>query len=279
MRRALLLPLALATVACATAVPESAAPLLLRFQPPERGGPIMLPEASPSGVIDLTRPCVALEIRPGHLSTIITTAEARLGRDSKGLYLQYRDRRFRHGSSVKGGGGHYDTIPLGFGPLDAPVPEACSTGPYLIFYGIEPFVPSSLPPQSPPPPGPVLIRYKPATEAGPEVFRMAVVSGTLDFGGQCVRLRDPSGLPRLVVTSAGSQLDWDEQGPFLRSGEDNLRHGDEVQAGGGEIGGRLIPSEIAGDIPTGCEAGPFVEAIGIQRYRPSSGPPDSPLQP
>ena len=141
----------LTAAACATPDPKLSLPVLLQLQPPERGGPTMLPEASPSGVLDLTGPCVALEIRPGARSTIISTAEASVGRDSGGPYLQYGKHRFRHGSTVKGGGGHYDGIPA-FGPLQGPVPAACSTGSYLIFYGIEPFIPSSAPPRSPPPP-------------------------------------------------------------------------------------------------------------------------------
>ncbi len=151
MRRAIALALLLGASACMRQELQGAMPVLLRFQPPERGGPTMLPEASPSGVLDLAGPCVALEIRPGNRSTIISTAEASVGRDSGGPYLQYGKHRFRHGSWVKGGGGHYDRIPA-FGPLQGPVPAACSTGSFLIFYGMRPFVPSSEPPRSPPPP-------------------------------------------------------------------------------------------------------------------------------
>ena len=151
MRKVAVLAILLAAPACATPDAQLPLPVLLQFQPPERGGPTMLPEASPSGLLDLTGPCVALEIRPGARSTIISTAEASVGRDSGGPYLQYGKNRFRHGSSVKGGGGHYDGIPA-FGPLQGPVPAACSTGSFLIFYGIKPFVPSSEPPRSPPPP-------------------------------------------------------------------------------------------------------------------------------
>jgi hypothetical protein len=139
----------LGSAGCATGLPLGDAPALLRFQPPELGGPTTLPEASPSGRLDLSQPCVSLE-HSGGTSVLISTHEASLGRDSRGLYLQYDGRRFRHGNWVKGGGGHIDQLPVG--PLQGPVPEQCRAGSFLIFYGIEAFQPSSAPPKSPPPP-------------------------------------------------------------------------------------------------------------------------------
>src|SRR5688572_7999996 len=99
------LALMLGAAACARPEMQPATPVLLQFQPPKLGGPTALPEASPSGVLDLRGPCIALETSPGNRSTIITTAEASVGRDTGGLYFQYGKRRFRHGSWVKGGGG------------------------------------------------------------------------------------------------------------------------------------------------------------------------------
>jgi hypothetical protein len=125
---------------------------------------------------------------------------------------------------------------------------------------------------------PVLLRYKPAPRGGPEVFRMAIVAGRLDFSGQCVRLVGPSG-PRVLVTSAGSRLERDSHGLFIRSGHGRLRHGDQVEAGGGELGGAPISAEIDGTIPDACAEGPFIEAVGIHRFVPRSGPPDPPPPP
>ena len=272
MRRAAALAL-LCVSACSTDSRSGGTPTLLRFLPPERGGPRALPEASPSGILDLSGPCVSLQLGPNRTTTIISTHDVEVGRDNRGVYLDYDGRRFRHGARVKGGGGHSDRLPAD--PLDGPVPAECRAGPFLIFYGFRDFDPSMVPPpKSPPPPGPVLIRYKPASVGGPDTFRMAILTGTLDFGGPCVRLRGPSKIPRVVVTSAGSQLGYDERGVFLPSGNDRLRHGDDVQAVGGEIGGKLLPAEIAGPIPTNCDDGPFVEAIGIHRHQPRSGPPE-----
>jgi hypothetical protein len=128
-----------------------ATPVLLRFVPPERGGPTTFPEANPSGVLDLSGPCVRLELRPGHFTTVVSSANARVGRDWKGPFLQYGQHRFRHGAEIEGGGGHSDSLPTDFGLFDGPVPEACSRGPFLILVGIEPYE-RQPPPKSPPPP-------------------------------------------------------------------------------------------------------------------------------
>ena len=150
---ALLVPLLLAAGACASASgPEPSGPVLLRFKPPEQGGPTAFPEASPSGVIDLSGPCVSVQTRPGDTEILVSSHRASVGRDSNGAYLEYDGRRFRHGDWVKGGGGHFDQLPVG--PLDGRVADACRGGPFLLLVGIGPFDPSEVPPPvSPPPPG------------------------------------------------------------------------------------------------------------------------------
>ena len=130
-----------------------ATPILLRHPPPERGGPTVFPQASPSGTLDLSGACVGLQLGPGNSRIVISSHLARVGRDGRGNYLEYDGRRFRHGQWVKGGGGGYDQLPAE--PLDAPVPAACSSGPFLILVNIRLFDPSTVPPPvSPlPPPG------------------------------------------------------------------------------------------------------------------------------
>jgi hypothetical protein len=151
MRWTAALGLLFAACACATQLPQPTVPVLLRFPPPERGGPTVFPEASPSGRLDLSGPCARIEIRPGDAETLISSADADIARDSKGTYLQYRDRRFRHGAWVKGAGGHFPGLPSQ--PLDGTVPETCRAGPFLVLVDIHPFDPAKVPPpQSPPPP-------------------------------------------------------------------------------------------------------------------------------
>jgi hypothetical protein len=151
MRRAAVLALMVAASACASIQLDTEGPVLLRFPPPARGGPTVFPEASPSGVLDLSGPCVRLQLSPGRTAILISSHKASVGRDAEGRYFQYDGRRFRHGEWIKGGGGGYDQLPAD--PLDGPVPEACRSGPFLVLVTIAPFDPSKVPPpQSPPPP-------------------------------------------------------------------------------------------------------------------------------
>lgn len=149
-----LVPLGFAMAACATAQQPLAEPFLLRHKPPERGGPSVFPEASPSGVLDLSGACVRLRHSPGYAPIVISSADASVGRDRVGPYLRYRDHRFRNGTWVKGGGGHLGNA-LPAEPLDARVPQACSAGPFLILVAIRPFDPTKVPPPKSPPPPPV----------------------------------------------------------------------------------------------------------------------------
>ena len=155
MRRAalLLIPLVIAAAGCATVAQPPTGITLLRHKPPEQGGPRVFPQAGPSGVLDLSGPCVGVEVRPGETQILISSSKARVGRDGRGYYLQYDGARFRHGQSIKGGGGYFDELPAA--PLDGPVPEACRKGPFLILVDIKPFDRSKLPPPTSPPPPPV----------------------------------------------------------------------------------------------------------------------------
>lgn len=150
MRGAAALVLMLGSSACAAPQLQPDLPVLLRFQPPERGGPTALPEASPSGIVDLSGPCVALRTGTSGSTVIIASARASVGRDARGPYLQFGSHRFRHGDWAVGGGGYFDQLPVW--PLQSAVPPACSTGSYLIFSGAKPPARSSAPPRSPPPP-------------------------------------------------------------------------------------------------------------------------------
>ena len=145
------LPLLLCVAACTTNSQAGDTPTLLRFLPPEQGGPAALPEASPSGIIDLSGPCVRLQLDPGRSRVVISTHDSNVGQDIRGIYVEFHGRRFRHGTHVKGGGGGIDRLPAD--PLDAPVPEACGAGPFLIFHSVREFDPTKVPPpRSPPPP-------------------------------------------------------------------------------------------------------------------------------
>ena len=153
MRLALFLTLTFGIGGCASVGQGQAVPTLLRFLPPERGGPTVFPEASPSGMLDLSGPCVRLRHSPGYTPIVISSADASVGRDRVGPYLRYHDHRFRNGSWVKGGGGHMGKA-LPAEPLDARVPQACSAGPFLILVAIRPFDPAKVPPPKSPPPPP-----------------------------------------------------------------------------------------------------------------------------
>ena len=135
---------------------EPAAPVLLRFLPPEQGGPSAYPEAQVSGVLDLTGPCVRLQADSDRRMTIVVSSPGpRVGRDFAGLYIQSDNERLRHGSSVTGGGGWFDSLPSNHGRLDRPVPPACTSGPFVIVTGMERYDPSKLPPPRSPPPPPI----------------------------------------------------------------------------------------------------------------------------
>lgn len=113
--------------------------------------------------------------------------------------------------------------------------------------------------------GPVVVRYKPPKEGGPEAFRASIVQGILDFAGPCVRVRDPSGRLATLVTSAGSRLLRDNAGLYLPSGEERLRHGSSVIGGGGEMPA-LPPDELLdGPVPEACRAGRAIEIVGMSR--------------
>lgn len=149
------LALIVALGGCAS-VPQQPVPTLVRYLPPERGGPRAFPEASPSGVLDLSGPCVALRVnpeeRPDQRSVIIGASDLSVGRDRRGPYLRQGKQRFRHGDWVKGGGGGYDTIPAE--RMEAPVPAACRTGSYLVFYDLKQFNWRKVKPLEPPVPPP-----------------------------------------------------------------------------------------------------------------------------
>lgn len=151
MLRAAALALMVGASACANHQPQAPLPVLLRHPPPEQGGPTVFPEAAPSGILDLSGPCVRLQVRTDETPILISSHKASVGRDARGPYLQYNGRQFRHGEWVKGGGGHFDRLPAE--PLDGPVPEACRSGPFLILVDIHAFDPSNVRPlESPPPP-------------------------------------------------------------------------------------------------------------------------------
>ncbi|MBA3510970.1 hypothetical protein [Sphingomonas sp.] len=130
-------------------------PVLLRYLPPERGGPEAYPEAIVSGVLDLSGPCVRLQDGHGRVTTVVSAPGAYLRQDAAGLYIQSGRERLRHGSSVTGGGGWFDNLPAGPGTLDRPIPAQCRSGPYVVVTDIQRYDPSDdPPPRSPPPPGP-----------------------------------------------------------------------------------------------------------------------------
>jgi len=133
---------------------EPASPVLLRFLPPEQGGPSAYPEAIVSGVLDLTGPCVRLQADSDRrMTTVVSSPGPSVGRDFAGLYVETAKERLRHGSSVTGGGGWFDSLPASHGRLDGPVPAACTSGPFVILTGMERYDPADeAPPQPPPPP-------------------------------------------------------------------------------------------------------------------------------
>jgi hypothetical protein len=157
--------LALLVLACACAqqqqqpasraerVSEPASPVLLRYLPPQRGGPSAFPEAQVQGVLDLGGACVRLQDPHGRTTTVVSSSGPYLGQDIGGLYIQSGEERLRHGASVTGGGGWFDDFPAALGALDGPIPEECRSGPFVVVTGIERFDPADRPPlRSPPPP-------------------------------------------------------------------------------------------------------------------------------
>ncbi len=116
-----------------------------------------------------------------------------------------------------------------------------------------------------PGPKPFLVTYRPARAGGPDAFRMAIMSGVLDFAGRCVRLQESGGSLRTIVTSAGSGLKRDSMGWFLPSGRDRLRHGSSIAGGGGELSSVPPAEMLAADAPAECRQGPAVELIGVRR--------------
>lgn len=145
MRRAAALSLVLLLCACAQqqtrsaplAAPaeEAATPVLLRFLPPERGGPSAFPEAQVHGILDLTGPCVRLRDTHGRMTTVVSAPGPSLGRDVAGLYVQTPGERLRHGSPITGGGGWFDDLPA-LGAVDRPIPQACRSGPFVVVTGM-----------------------------------------------------------------------------------------------------------------------------------------------
>lgn len=133
---------------------EPATPVLLRYLPPERGGPSAFPEAQVQGVLDLTGPCVRLRNTNGRMTTVVSSSGPSLGRDVAGLYVQTPRERLRHGSTITGGGGWFDNFPA-LGPLDRPIPQACRSGPFVVVTGMQAFDPADEPPLRSPPPPPV----------------------------------------------------------------------------------------------------------------------------
>ena len=114
---------------------------------------------------------------------------------------------------------------------------------------------------------PVLLRYKPAERGGLDTFMAANIHGVLDLSGPCVRLQNMAGQSRTVVSASGSRLARDSAGLYWQIGDERLRHGASVVAGGGEMP-RLPPDQlIDGPVPQGC-SGPAVELIGPERYDP-----------
>lgn len=150
--------LAVAGTACnqhaqpATGEAAGSALVMLRYLPPERGGPSAYPEAQVSGVLDLSGPCVQLSGHEGEMRIVISSPGPQVGRDSAGLYVRSGQERLRHGSSVTGGGGWFSNVPQ-LGALERPIPEECRSGPFVVVTGMERFDPASEPlPVSPPPP-------------------------------------------------------------------------------------------------------------------------------
>ena len=134
---------------------KPASPVLLRYLPPERGGPRAYPEAQISGVLDLSGACVQLQDPHVRMTTVVSSPGPYLRQDLAGLYLQSGKERLRHGSSVTGGGGWFDNLPAGLGALDRPIPNQCRSGPFVVVTGMRRYAPSDRPPpRSPPPPPP-----------------------------------------------------------------------------------------------------------------------------
>ena len=132
---------------------EPRSPVLLRYLPPERGGPEAYPEAQISGVIDLAGVCVRLQDSHGRKTTVVSSPGPYLGQDPAGLYILSNNERLRHGSSVTGGGGWFDNLPAGPGALDRTIPNQCRSGPFVVVTGMRRYdPPDEPPPRSPPPP-------------------------------------------------------------------------------------------------------------------------------
>jgi hypothetical protein len=115
---------------------------------------------------------------------------------------------------------------------------------------------------------PMLLRYKPVEQGGPDTFMAANVHGVLDLSGPCVRMQNMAGEFQAVVSASGSRLERDAAGLYWQVGGDRLRHGASVVGGGGEMP-RLPPDQLLdGRVPDACRAGPAVELVGPQRYDP-----------
>ena len=130
---------------------ESTSPVLLRYLPPERGGPEAFPEAQVSGVLDLSGACVRLQDPHVRMTTLVSSPGPYLGRDLAGLYVQSGRERLRHGSSVTGGGGWFDKFPGGLEVLDRPIPDQCRSGPFVVVTGMRRYDPAGQPPPRSPP--------------------------------------------------------------------------------------------------------------------------------
>ncbi|MGI8705487.1 MAG: hypothetical protein ACR2JJ_06815 [Sphingomicrobium sp.] len=165
MRRAAALSLVPLVCACAqqqtqsaplsAAAGEPTTPVLLRYLPPDEGGPSVFPQALVHGVLDLAGPCVRLRDPEGRMTIVVSSPGRSLGRDAAGLYVQTPNGRLRHGSPTTGGGGWFDNFPAGLGLLDRPIPQACRFGPFVVVTGMQPHDPADDPPLRSPPPPPV----------------------------------------------------------------------------------------------------------------------------
>ena len=165
MRGAVALVLALLAAGCAekqqqgeprpVQTNEPASPVLLRYLPPERGGPSVFPEARVHGLLDLRGDCVGLRDPQGRTTTVVSSSGPFVGQDSAGLYIQSGEERLRHGSTITGGGGWFSDFPAGLGALDGPIPDACLSGPFAVVTGMQGHGPADQPPLKSPPPPPV----------------------------------------------------------------------------------------------------------------------------
>ena len=129
-------------------------PLLLRYLPPERGGPEAYPEAQVGGTLDLGGPCVRLRDHHGVTQTLVSSPGPRVGRDAAGPFIETEDERLRHGAPIWGGGGWFSHMPQ-LGPLETPIPEACRSSRFVVITGMQRHDPADEPPLKSPPPPPV----------------------------------------------------------------------------------------------------------------------------